>query len=126
MYRYVKCREIFCAVGGRLLCQYKSYAVEIGIGHCSLVCLIGTGTYSKCTMCVCVAVWCVCVYLCMSVCVSVCLLTSYCNCFRSGSHELIGKASCTLREITSDRYYKFTFYEFIIFAPPKAKCIYIR
>ena len=73
--------------------------------------------YNTCTVCIYVLQY--------NVCVCVYLLTSYCNCFRSGSHELIGKASCTLREIITDRYYKFTFYEFIIFAPPKAKCIYI-
>ena len=55
----------------------------------------------------------VCMYVCMYVCICVCTCTLLIHVYipivivdtyRSGSHELIGKATCSLREIAKDRY----------------------
>ena len=74
---------IIFVAGMSLPYQCKSYAVETWIEHCSLVCLIGTGTMQ-----------------------GYCVMFLPYHCIRSGSHELIGMATCTLREITTDRYCK--------------------
>ena len=90
------------------LCVCMCVCVCVRVRACVCACVrICTRSLCVCTHlyihthCVCMYV---CVCVCVCVCVYVCLLTSYCNCFRSGNHELIGKASCTLREIATDRY----------------------
>ena len=75
---------------------------------------------------ICICAWmymgvCVCVRACVRACVQACVCMCMCPfsiymfCItqvlypymcRSGSHELIGKASCSLREIATERYYK--------------------
>lgn len=77
--------------------------METGIEHYSLVCLIGTGM-TQYFMCGCVHV---CAYVCMYMYVSAFITHSLClHMSRSGSYHLIGKASCSLREIAKNRYHK--------------------
>ena len=65
--------------------------------------MIGTGM-TQYFMCGCVHV---CAYVCMYMYVSAFITHSLClHMSRSGSYHLIGKASCSLREIAKDRYLK--------------------